>query len=199
MPLTTPVLQSLEARFTARKTDLTRAFWDELLRPALASVDAAVLEASARLGLTVAEADRVIVRNRALWLFARGFADEWGGALTLDPTWDFDRMRQALCPGERIDAETLDVLAKRAVHGQRRDFVGPSVDAWLDQDTQAILDKHRLPEGDFADARAQFQVRYRQVLFEKLVAEGELRLYPDQLRNDPFFAPGREKKKKKGR
>lgn len=204
MALSTQQFELLARKVKPKRRDFGAAFLD-LVGRQLRAIDARMVKDVDAMGPFQAlrplpDGDRVILRNRVIWLIAS--ADAVSGTLTVGRTWDLSPTMRALevFDGNDVRCKSLDGVARPesemklldALAEYYADLVvverlGPGIARWIEGTTAAMLGALSVPrDREFSAVRVIVKKIAHEEAHAQLVALGQLDTSPVEIRKSPF-------------
>jgi hypothetical protein len=139
------------------------------------------------------DADRVVLRNRCLWLIADNTSIR--GTLSVDATWILPATMRALegfdgseerCPRPETEMKLLNALVEHYAETVIVERLAPAVQRWIDGTTDDMLAAVRLPKNEFAAVRNIVKGLAQKAMLDQLTQMGRLDVNPAEIRKQPF-------------
>lgn len=197
MALNRQEVETVMKRLKPRREDFGSAFI-ELIGEQLSAIDERLrvdvdaMSAFRKLR-PLPDGDRVIMRNRAIWLIADHKAIR--GNVVVDSSWVLANTLGALefydgqterCPRPAGEMKLLNALVDYYVDLVVTERLAPATARWIDATTEAMLDAVRLPDPEFATVQALVRGVAQKVMVDQLSGLGQLDVNPAEIRKSPF-------------
>lgn len=139
------------------------------------------------------DGDRVILRNRVLFLFAEHQAIR--GNIDVPVTWSWAQFKEAMlhydgqdyrCDRSETEIKLLNALVEYYAEQVVRTRLGAGANKWIELTTRDMLDDLRLPKEEFPAVRNIVRGVANAEMVRILTKMGQLEATPTEIRKAPF-------------